>query len=77
MSIATRSVCSLDTATIEEGDEDITVASRSSSSSSLNEITVVDREQQAVDDDDHDLSRRIEDYFSSNVAITVDELIDH
>ncbi|CAN0878526.1 MLO-like protein 4 [Linum grandiflorum] len=78
MSIATRSVCSLDTATIDEGDEDITVASRSSSSSSLNEITVVDCEQQqGVDDHHHDLSRRIEDYFSSNVAITGDELIDH
>ncbi|CAI0375336.1 unnamed protein product [Linum tenue] len=54
MSIATRSVCSLDTATIDEGDEGITVASgtisRRSSLNSLNGITVdpADDEQAAA-----------------------------
>ncbi|CAN1828957.1 MLO-like protein 4 [Linum perenne] len=74
MSVATRSVCSLDTATIDEGDEDgITIASmsRSSSMNSLNEITVVETadDEHGVDDH-HDLSRRIEEYFSSNVAVS-------
>ncbi|CAN1169593.1 MLO-like protein 4 [Linum perenne] len=82
MSVATRSVCSLDTATIDEGDEDcITIASmsRSSSMNSLNEITVVETadDEHGVDDH-HDLSRRIEEYFSSNVAVSHgEELFDH
>ncbi|CAN0880752.1 MLO-like protein 4 [Linum grandiflorum] len=62
MSIATRSVCSLDTATIDEGDEEEvnTVASggtisRSSSMNSLNEITVeAAAEGEHTDDGDRD-----------------------
>ncbi|CAN1305396.1 MLO-like protein 4 [Linum perenne] len=83
MSIATRSVCSLDTATIDEGDEEVnTVASgtisRSSSMNSLNQITVEPAEEggEHTDDSnnggrhrqDDELSLRIEEYLKSNVA---------
>ncbi|KAJ9158929.1 hypothetical protein P3X46_024472 [Hevea brasiliensis] len=73
-SVATRSVCSLDT-TIDEGDE-ITVASgtisRSSSFGSLNEVTIAPPEQagDAETSNPHhiDLSARIEEYLNDSTS---------
>ncbi|CAK7357063.1 unnamed protein product [Dovyalis caffra] len=81
LSVATRSVCSLDT-TIDEHDE-ITVASgtlsRSSSLGSLNEITVVPPHEQEVAEDiaetsnprhlHHQLSLRIEEYLNDSTSL--------
>ncbi|KAJ4833054.1 MLO-like protein 4 [Turnera subulata] len=77
LSVATRSVCSLDTMTIDERDE-ITVASgtlsRSSSLGSLNEITVAPPEQTEEDVEaptqhhQDELSLRIEEYLNNSTS---------
>lgn len=80
LSVATRSVCSLDT-TIDEQDE-ITVASgtlsRSSSLCSLNEVTVAPPHEQEEAEEDaetsnphqdhHQLSLRIEEYLNDTTS---------
>ncbi|KAH7575777.1 hypothetical protein JRO89_XS02G0217400 [Xanthoceras sorbifolium] len=72
----TRSVCSLDTTTIDERDE-ITVASgtlsRSSSMESLNQVTITSTEQaesilHALDHPQAELSFRVEEYLNNSAS---------